>query len=217
LGGHTSSFGAVGFDGWLVKFDSAGNVQWDKTFGGSGWDFGQSLVQTGDGGYALAGHTTSFGAVGFDGWLVKFDSAGNVQWDKTFGGSGDDYGQSLVQTLDGGYAMGGYTTSFGAAVEDGWLVKTDVENGLAWTSLTNYTITLYRGKTDPYWNYVRVRIWTIKEPTWMFGDINQDGIVDIQDVAIVAQNYGQTFSLLSLTGIIGVAGVHTYKKRKQPN
>ena len=89
----------------------------------------------------------------------------------------------------------------------------------AWlgTDSTADTIILYRGTNDAYWNYVRVRIWTIEEPTWMFGDINQDGIVDIQDVAIVAQNYGKTFSLLSLTGIIAVAGVHQYKKRKQPN
>jgi hypothetical protein len=217
LGGYTDSFGLTDYDGWLVKFDSAGNFEWNTTYGEAGDDYGRSLVQTLDGGYALGGETYYSGAVDWDGWLVKFDSDGNFQWDTTYGGTGNTFVKSVVQTLDGGYALGGITDSFGIVLNDGWLVKTDVENGLAWTSLTNDAITLYRGKTDCYWNYLRVRIWTIKEPTWMFGDINQDGIVDIQDVAIVGQNYGQTFSLLSLTGIIAVAGIHTYKKRKQPN
>jgi hypothetical protein len=48
-----------------------------------------------------------------------------------------------------------------------------------------------------------------------FGDINQDGIVDAEDLYIVSRNYGKTFSLLSLTGIIGIAGIYTYKKRKK--
>jgi hypothetical protein len=60
-----------------------------------------------------------------------------------------------------------------------------------------------------------VRIWLIKEPTWQWGDINQDGVVDIQDLYILSQNYGKTFSLLSLTGIIAIAGIHQIKKRKQ--
>ena len=138
---------------------------------------------------------------------------------------------SVVKTGDGGYAIAGSTMSFGIGTPtypNSWLVKTDSVGsarnvelgfsiGLSMTDFTNSTITFYRGSVDPFWNYVRVRIWTIKEPTWMFGDINQDGVVDIQDVAIVAQNYGQTFSLLSLTGIIGVASVHQIKKRKQPN
>ncbi len=59
--------------------------------------------------------------------------------------------------------MVGWTTSFGAGSYDAWLVKTKVESGLAWTDSTDDTITLYRGLTDPYWNYVRVRIWQIKE------------------------------------------------------
>jgi glutathione peroxidase-family protein len=84
-----------------------------------------------------------------------------------------------------------------------------------WTDSTVDTITLYRGITDIYWNFVRIRIWIIKEPTWQFGDINQDGVVDVKDLAILSKNYGKTFSLLSLTGIIGIANVYTYKKRKK--
>jgi hypothetical protein len=97
------------------------------------------------------------------------------------------------------------------------LVTPDIESGLTWTDSTSDTITLYRGATDAYWNYVRVRVWTIKEPTWQYGDINQDGIVDAKDLYIVSRNYGKTLSLLSLSGIIGIAGVQTIKKRKQPS
>jgi hypothetical protein len=70
---------------------------------------------------------------------------------------------------------------------------------------------------DSYWNFVRVRVWTIEEPTWQYGDINQDGVVDAKDLYILSRNYGKTFSLVSLGGIAAVAGVHTYKKRKQQN
>ncbi len=121
----------------------------------------------------------------------------------------------MADTSDGGYALAGYTNSFGEAGYDLWLVTTDVESGLVITGISKRDVILYRAKTDPYWNYVRVRIWLIEEPTWQFGDINQDGVVDIQDLAIVSQNYGKTFSLLSLTGIVAIAGVHTYKRRKQ--
>ncbi|KPV62804.1 MAG: hypothetical protein AOA66_1203 [Candidatus Bathyarchaeota archaeon BA2] len=141
----------------------------------------------------------------------------NVGWSRTYGGARGDYAWSVVQTGDGGYALAGHTYSFGAGDCDFWLVKTDVEMGLARTGLTNNTITLHRGKTDPYWNYVRVRIWLIKEPSWIYGDINMDGTVDVKDLYILSRNYGKTFSLLSLSGIIAIAGIHTYKtKRKQP-
>jgi hypothetical protein len=84
------------------------------------------------------------------------------------------------------------------------------------TGFANSTITFYRGSDDPFWNYLRVRMWVIEEPTWIFGDINMDGVVDAQDLAIVGKNYGSAFSLLSLGGIIAIGGIYTYKKRKQP-
>jgi len=219
LAGCTNSSGAGGDDFWLVKTDSAGNMEWNQTYGGPKREWAWSVVQTVDGGYAMAGQTNSSGAGMTDSWLIKTDSAGNMEWNKTYGGPGTDYGYSLVQTFDGGYALAGFTNSSGAGDHDFWLIKTDgklgFSTGLSMIDFTDSNITFYRGSDDPYWNYLRVRIWIFVEPTWMFGDINQDGVVDAEDLYIVSRNYGKTFSLLSLTGIIAVTGVHAYKKRKK--
>jgi hypothetical protein len=165
LAGYTSSFGAGSYDLWLIKTDANGNMQWNKTYGGAGTEYtythAQSVVQTVDGGYALAGETSSFGAGYDDFWLVKTDSVGNIQWNKTYGGESYEMGCSMVQTKDGGYALAGDTLSYGAGSEDFWLVKTDVESGLAWIDSTPNSIVLYRGATDAYWNFVRAQIWKI--------------------------------------------------------
>jgi len=166
MSGLTASFGAGGQDGWLIKTDVNGNMQWNKTYGGTDNDSLQTIVLTTDGGFAIGGKTNSFGAGKTDMWLVKTDSYGNVQWSKTFGGPGDDSGpdgNDVRQTADGGYVIEGTTTSFGAGSADFYLVKVGVEgeSGLAWTDSTANTITLYRGANDVYWNYVQVRIWKI--------------------------------------------------------
>jgi len=128
LAGRTKSFGASGSDFWLVKVDSSGNHEWNKTYGGGGNDPAHSLVETnvveaGDGGYALAGFTVSFGEGGQDGWLIETDADGNMEWNQTYGGSGNDVLNSVVKTDDGGYALAGFTESFGAGNQDFWLIK----------------------------------------------------------------------------------------------
>ena len=122
LAGSTSD-NAFDTDLWLVKTDSKGNEQWDITFGGSCLDLGGAAQQTSDGGYILAGSTGSYGNGSFDFWLIKTDSNGNWQWDKTFGGTGDDGAGSVQQTSDDGYILAGGTDSHGAGNEDAWLVK----------------------------------------------------------------------------------------------
>jgi len=162
--GDTSSFGAGTYDFWLVKTDSNGNHQWNKTYGGTSEDRASSVVQTTDGGYAIGGSTWSFGAGVTDFWFVKTDSSGSMQWSRTYGGKIHEYGGLVAQVRDGGYAIAGWTDSFDAGGSfDFWLVKTEAESGLAWTDSMADTITLYRGATDSCWNYVRVRIWKIKE------------------------------------------------------
>ncbi len=132
VAGRTSSYGAGCGDFWLVKTDASGNKEWNKTFGGSGDDWADSVEQTTDGGYIIAGGTWSYGA-GYYGnfWLVKTDANGNKQWDKTLGGY-EAY--SVQQTTDGGYIIAGGTESkwYGACYSDFLLVKTDANGNKEW-------------------------------------------------------------------------------------
>ncbi|QHT68237.1 hypothetical protein GXP67_17105 [Rhodocytophaga rosea] len=147
VGGHSYSSisgdktaankGAI--DYWVVKISSDGTKQWDKSFGGDGFDDLTSLIQTSDGGFLLAGHSDS--GVGGDKsqaskgdsdyWIVKTTSDGTKQWDKSFGGDGFDDLTSLIQTSDGGFLVGGHSysgisgdkTAANKGADDYWIVK----------------------------------------------------------------------------------------------
>jgi hypothetical protein len=140
IAGTTESFGAGETDIWLVKTNAFGTVEWNKTYGGTDYDFGRSLVETSDGGYALAGYTGYIGAGGWsDFWLIKTDEFGTVDWNMTYGGSNEEKAFSLVETSDGGYALAG-TTQFSDldphnmdnGIYDCWLVKTDADGSMEW-------------------------------------------------------------------------------------
>ena len=131
LGGYTDVFGK-GQDFWLVKTNSSGDMVWNATFGGESNDVALSLVQTSDGGYAVAGDTASFGAQVQDAYVVKVDSSGHMEWNRTYGGSRYDSAREIIQTSDGGYAIVGFTESYGAGLRDVWLVKTDLAGNMQW-------------------------------------------------------------------------------------
>jgi hypothetical protein len=135
-----------GSDDWVVKLDETGNIQWQKTLGGSGYEGAYSIRQTNDSGYILCGQTSSndgdvsgnHGGDGIDCWIVKLDDAGNLQWQKTLGGSGIDVAESIRQTDDGGYVMAGYSDSTDGDVSgnhggsDSWVAKLDNMGNIQW-------------------------------------------------------------------------------------
>lgn len=120
MAGYTGPSGGP-YDFLLVKTDYYGNPEWNQTFGGTGSETARSVVQTSDGGYALAGSTNFFGS--WDFWLVKTDVNGNMQWNKTMGGEDQEVAYSMVHTDDGGYAVAGYIWSESAGTSDVMLIK----------------------------------------------------------------------------------------------
>ncbi len=133
LAGMTQSSGPWRRDAWLVKTDASGNESWARTFGGSGYQWAYSAEQTCDGGYILAGQTSSFGAGDYDAWLIKTDDEGTTQWTRTFGGASADFASSVHQTFDCGYILAGTTWSFAKGADDAWLIKTDACGNEQWS------------------------------------------------------------------------------------
>lgn len=130
--GGISPYPPPGWHVYLLKTDSSGNQMWNSTFGGAKEDFGSSVQQTRDGGYIIAGDTSSFGAGGYDVYLIKTDSSGKLIWQKTYGGAEEDDGLSVQQTREGGYIISGGSTSFGSGSFDVYLVKTDPSGKQLW-------------------------------------------------------------------------------------
>jgi hypothetical protein len=133
VAGWTMSFGAGGFDVYLVKTDADGDTQWTRTFGGTEGDMGWSIRQTADNGYIVIGSTKSPGADSQDVWLIRTDANGDTLWTRTFGGPGTEWGSSVQPTRDGGYIVTGMTSSFGAGGGDVYLIKTDALGDTMWT------------------------------------------------------------------------------------
>jgi hypothetical protein len=128
--GYTLSFGPDS-DVWLIKTDTNGNKEWDRTFGGTNWDWGSFVQQTSDGGYIIVGTTLSYG-MGGDVFLIKTDTNGNKVWDRVFGGTSLDRGFSVQQTDDGGYILTGYRNQSSVDSGDVFLIKTDINGYETW-------------------------------------------------------------------------------------
>ena len=104
----------------------------DKTFGGSDYDEGAFIVQTSDDGFILTGSTQSYGAGRSDLWLIKLNNDGNVEWEKTFGGTDHEAGSCVIETIDAGFIAVGWTQSFGGGDKNIWLIKTDSKGNEQW-------------------------------------------------------------------------------------
>jgi len=152
--GYDDDYGEPTSDYWVVKLNSAGNIEWQKSLGGSGSDEAHSIQQASDGGFIVAGYTDSndgdvsghHGHIGSsDYWVVKLNSAGEIIWQKCLGGSRGDYANSIQQTSDGGFIMAGATESNDGDVNgwhvgyirdfplpDYWVVKLDSSGNIEW-------------------------------------------------------------------------------------
>jgi hypothetical protein len=142
VGNHGST------DIWVVKLGQEEEIQWQRCLGGSAFDAVASIDQTVDGGYILAGHTSSNdgdvsghhgGTDPYDAWVVKLTASGEVQWQRCLGGSHDDVGRSIKQTTDGGYIFLGTTSSGDGDVSgnhgpgsDIWVVKLNGAGNIEW-------------------------------------------------------------------------------------
>jgi len=134
-------------DVYLLRLDAAGEVLWEKTYGGDGYDAGQGITQANDGSLLISGVTTSFDAEGIDAYLLKVDQDGNELWSKTYGGPLDEFVEGIEQTEDGGFILGGnivdpddFVADPGAAGYGGfegrsnlYLLKVDDEGNEVWS------------------------------------------------------------------------------------
>ena len=136
-----------GGDIWVVKLNSTGSLLWQKTYGGGTSDGLNSIYATTDGGYAITGGSNSLsGDVtqnqgGYDNWVIKLNSSGTIEWQRTIGGSQTDIGESITQAPDGGFVVVGYTFSndgdiYGnQGIVDSWIVKLNSTGTIEWQKL----------------------------------------------------------------------------------
>jgi uncharacterized delta-60 repeat protein len=122
-------------DIWVAKLSFAGDIEWQNTFGGNQAEEAYSVDETSDGGYIVAGYTDSFGLGRQDYWVLKLSSEGIEEWQQTFGGSGDDWANSVQQTSDGGYIVGGSSDSFGSGEVDFWVIKLSSDGDVEWQNI----------------------------------------------------------------------------------
>ena len=132
IAGNTESYGAGACDVYLVKTNASGDTLWTRTYGGATYDEGESVQQTADGGYIIAGNTYSSGAGVCDVYLIKTDAHGETLWTRIYGGYWDQ-GFSVQQTTDGGYIVAGQTWHYYEMDYDVYLIKTNAQGDTLWT------------------------------------------------------------------------------------
>lgn len=137
-------------DYWLIKMTPEGEILWSKTYGGSGDDKGQEVIETSDGGFAIVGYSMSSDGDGsnnegfHDNWILKLNTSGEIEWEKSYGFAGHDHAYSVIQTSDGGYFMTGFldvTASGGEGntrsnqrhgVGEFWCHRLDASGNIIW-------------------------------------------------------------------------------------
>ena len=120
-------------DVYLIKTNSLGDTLWTRTYGGVSTEHGYSVRETNDSGYIIVGWTASFAQGWSDVYLIKTNSMGDTLWTRTYGGAANEAGYSVQQTKDGGYIIGGWTSSFGVGNRDVYIIKTNSMGDTLWT------------------------------------------------------------------------------------
>jgi len=131
--GYTHSFGPANSNVFAVRVDESGNTLWTRAYGGDGMDYGCGVCETSDGCFVITGYTTSFGAGKEDLYLLKIDAAGDTVWTRTYGGAAADEGRGICATHDGYIVVTGCTDSYGAGLNDLYLLKLDAAGDSVWT------------------------------------------------------------------------------------
>ncbi len=168
-------------DYWVIKLDPTGSIQWQKTIGGSSWDYLKSVSVTADGGYVCGGHSNSEisgdkieNCLGnSDYWVVKLDSLGTIEWQNTIGGSNDDILTSVVPLSGSGYMCGGYSnsnisgdkTEYSNGSNDMWVIRLDSLGNILWQN----TI----GGSNDDWSYDLIQV---SDGTYMCGGLSNSGM-----------------------------------------
>lgn len=129
------SYPAGNYQTWIMRFNQNGDSLWNRSYGGPGREQGFKVDATPDGGFVVAGVTTSYGAGYDDIWLLKVDASGDSLWSRTFGGPSYEGASALTATPDGGFLLGGYTASLGISYDNAWLVKTDSFGNYEWDTV----------------------------------------------------------------------------------
>lgn len=147
ISGEKTENSRGGQDFWIIKINAEGDITWQKTLGGSGIDSARSIIETSDGGYvvggtsnsSISGEKTENSYGGSDYWILKLDSLGGIQWQKTIGGSGYDNLDQIILTDSGYFAIGsstsgisGLKTEINRGIADYWVVKLDVSGAIEW-------------------------------------------------------------------------------------
>ncbi len=133
VAGWTDSFRAGYADAWVLRLDSEGNVKWQKAYGGSYYDGAYAVALAPNGDIIVAGWTLSFGAGGSNVWVLRLDENGNIRWQKTYGGSGDDEAYAVAVANNGDIIVAGYYgANWGGSGGDVWVLRLDSEGNVKW-------------------------------------------------------------------------------------
>ena len=199
-------------DIWIIKLDTNGTLEWETNLGGSGQDIGKSIIQTIDGGFIIIGSSpSSDGDVGgnnggFDFWIVKLDGTGNLVWETNLGGSSNDFGYSITQTLDGGYIVAGISISSDGDVggnngyDDFWIVKLGNPLGIEDTIASKIII-----NPNPATNIITI--------TNLPQEITKIEVLDMQGRVVLSENniINNTINISNLQAANYILKIHVGK------